>query len=58
MPADTSAAMQLVVLAVVRFGVEKEVYLLGGLLLAYGLASALAIALAKAGRSAGIRARV
>ena len=48
-----AAAGALVVAAVWRVGLEKEVYLLGGLLLAYGLASALAIALAKAGRSAG-----
>ena len=37
----------LVVLAVARFGLEKEVYLLGGLLIAYGLASIAAILLAR-----------
>lgn len=41
----------LVILAVVQFGLEKEVYLLGGLLAAYGIASAIAIALARSGRS-------
>ncbi|MBV9930533.1 MAG: MFS transporter [Alphaproteobacteria bacterium] len=49
-----AAAGALVVLAVQRFGLEKEVYLLGGLLVAYGLASAIAIALAKRGRSSGM----
>ncbi|HMC90961.1 MAG TPA: MFS transporter, partial [Allosphingosinicella sp.] len=49
-----AAAGALVVAAVWRFALEKEVYLLGGLLLAYGFASALAIGLAKAGRSAGM----
>ena len=38
-----------VVLAVVRFGLEKEVYLLGGLLIAYGLASLAAIRMARSG---------
>jgi maltose/moltooligosaccharide transporter len=42
-----------VVAAVVaKFGLEKEVYLLGGLLIAYGLASAVAIAGAKRGSPA------
>ena len=36
-------------LAVVKFGLEKEVYLLGGLLIAYGLASVVAILLARRG---------
>ena len=39
-----------VVLAVAEFELEKEVYLLGGLLIAYGAASAVAISLAKGGR--------
>ena len=39
----------LVVLAVLRFDLEKEVYLLGGLLIAYGLATAIAILLARRG---------
>jgi maltose/moltooligosaccharide transporter len=49
-----AAAGALVVAAVWRFGIEKEVYLLGGIFLAYGLASAVAIGLAKAGRPAGM----
>lgn len=43
------AAGALVVWAVGQFGLEKEVYLLGALLIGYGLASGIAIALAKAG---------
>jgi len=43
-----------VVAAVAAFGLEKEVYLLGGLLLAYGLASILAIAMARGGREGGM----
>lgn len=39
----------LVIWAVGQLGLEKEVYLLGALLLGYGLASAAAIALARAG---------
>jgi maltose/moltooligosaccharide transporter len=41
----------LVLLAVGQFGLEKEVYLLGGLLVAYGLASLIAIRLARGGAS-------
>ncbi len=41
----------LVIWAVGQFGLEKEVYLLGALLLGYGLASAAAIALARGGSS-------
>lgn len=44
------AAGMLVVLAVQQFGLEKEVYLLGALLAAYGIASAAAIMLARGGR--------
>lgn len=44
-----AAAGALVILAVARFGLEKEVYLLGGLLIAYGLASALGILSARRG---------
>jgi len=40
-----------VLLAVGALGLEKEVYLLGGLLVAYGLASLVAIALARRGGS-------
>jgi maltose/moltooligosaccharide transporter len=43
-----------VIVAVMQFGLEKEVYLLGGLLLAYGLASLLAISLARGGRDGGM----
>lgn len=45
-----AAAGVAVILAVAEFGLEKEVYLLGGLLIAYGAASAIAISLAKGGR--------
>jgi maltose/moltooligosaccharide transporter len=44
-----AAAGALVILAVRQFGLEKEVYLLGGLLVAYGLASMAAISLARRG---------
>ncbi|MDP9086665.1 MAG: MFS transporter, partial [Pseudomonadota bacterium] len=40
-----------VIVAVAALNLEKEVYLLGGLLAAYGLASIAAIALARAGKS-------
>ncbi len=43
------AAGALVVLAVGQFELEKEVYLLGGLLIAYGLASIIAILMARQG---------
>lgn len=39
-----------VMIAVADFGLEKEVYLLGGLLIAYGALSAVAVALARQGR--------
>ena len=39
-----------VIAAVKQFDLEKEVYLLGGLLFAYGLASAIAISKAKSGK--------
>lgn len=41
----------LVMLGVRALGLEKEVYLLGALLIAYGLASILAVALAKRGKA-------
>jgi maltose/moltooligosaccharide transporter len=41
-----------------KFALEKEVYLLGGLLIAYGIASMLAIRLARAGRSANMLANI
>lgn len=43
-----------VVAAVAWAGLEKEVYLLGGLLIAYGLASTVAIAMARRGSSASL----
>jgi maltose/moltooligosaccharide transporter len=49
-----AAAGAAVVAAVAEFGLEKEVYLLGGLLITYGLLSAIAIAFAKQGRGAGM----
>jgi maltose/moltooligosaccharide transporter len=48
----------LVVLGVVQFGLEKEVYLLGGLLIAYGLASIAAIQLAKQGHTSNMLANI
>lgn len=44
----------LVILAVAELGLEKEMYLLGGLLAAYGLASLAAILLARRGSAAGM----
>jgi maltose/moltooligosaccharide transporter len=52
------AAGALVVLAVVELHLEKEVYLLGGLLVAYGLASIAAIRLAKAGNRTNMLAHI
>ncbi len=52
------AAGALVALAVGWFGLEKEVYLLGGLLAAYGVASLIAIQLAKAGRGTNMLASI
>ncbi|WP_309623101.1 MFS transporter [Novosphingobium sp.] len=43
-----------VIALVMRLGLEKEVYLLGGLLIAFGLASAVAIAAARRGSSASL----
>ena len=48
----------LVVFAVIRWGLEKEVYLLGGLLIAYGLANAAGIALARAGNASNMLANI
>jgi maltose/moltooligosaccharide transporter len=45
------AAGAVVIVAVAAFGLEKEVYLLGGLLAAYGLASIAAISRARSGKS-------
>jgi maltose/moltooligosaccharide transporter len=47
-----------VLFAVLQWGLEKEVYLLGGLLIAYGLANAAGIALARAGRSSNMLANI
>lgn len=43
-----------VILAVISFDLEKEVYLLGGLLIAYGILSAVAISMAKQGNTTGM----
>ncbi|MCB2086685.1 MAG: MFS transporter [Sphingomonadaceae bacterium] len=48
------AAGAAVILAVMAFGLEKEVYLLGGLLVAYGFLSAIAISMAKQGNTTGM----
>jgi maltose/moltooligosaccharide transporter len=47
-----------VLFAVVGLGLEKEVYLLGGLLIAYGLANAAGIALARSGRTTNMLANI
>ncbi len=47
-----------VIFAVIQLGLEKEVYLLGGLLIAYGLANAAGIALARQGRTANMLANI
>lgn len=52
------AAGAVVVAAVAELGLEKEVYLLGGLLIAYGLASIAAIQLARSGRSSNMLANI
>ncbi|MFL6845118.1 MAG: MFS transporter [Allosphingosinicella sp.] len=52
------AAGAAVVSAVTELGLEKEVYLLGGLLIAYGLASILAIALARGGSTSNMLSHI
>jgi maltose/moltooligosaccharide transporter len=47
-----------VLFAVVEWGLEKEVYLLGGLLIAYGLANAAGIALARRGAASNMLANI
>ena len=47
-----------VIFAVIEWGLEKEVYLLGGLLIAYGIANAAGIALARQGRTANMLANI
>ena len=48
------AAGAVIVAGTDAFGLEKEVYLLGGLLIAYGLASIVGIQMAKGGRSSNM----
>jgi len=48
------AAGAAIVAATEAFGLEREVYLLGGLLIAYGLASIVGIRMAKGGRSSNM----
>ncbi|QDX26669.1 SLC45 family MFS transporter [Sphingomonas suaedae] len=52
------AAGGAVIVAVGQLGLEKEVYLLGGLLAAYGIASLIAIRLARSGRGANMLASI
>jgi maltose/moltooligosaccharide transporter len=47
-----------VVFAVIEWALEKEVYLLGGLLIAYGLANATGIALARRGATSNMLANI
>ena len=52
------AAGLVVILIVQQFALEKEMYLLGGLLIAYGLASIIAIFLAREGRTTNMLAHI
>ncbi|MFM6831834.1 MAG: MFS transporter [Novosphingobium sp.] len=53
------AVLGLIVIAIVEaFALEKEVYLLGGLLVLYGALSAIAISLARKGRTSGMLASI
>jgi maltose/moltooligosaccharide transporter len=52
------AAGALVAAAVPAFALEKEIYLLGGLLIAYGLATIAGILLARQGRNASMLANI
>jgi maltose/moltooligosaccharide transporter len=52
------AAGVLVILGVLEFALEKEMYVLGGLLIAYGLASVIAIQLARGGASSNMLAHI
>src|SRR5262249_53106058 len=47
-----------VIFSVIQWGLEKEVYLLGGLLIAYGLANAAGIALARRGQTSNMLANI
>ncbi len=53
-----SAAGIAIAIGVDLLGLEKEVYLLGGLLAAYGVLSAIAISLAKQGKTNGMLAQI
>jgi len=52
------AAGAVVLLIVLELGLEKEMYLLGGLLIAYGLASLIGIRLARQGKSSNMLASI
>ena len=52
------AAGALVALSVAPLGLEKEVYLLGGLLITYGLASIIAITLARSGSTTNMLSNI
>ncbi len=52
------AAGAAVIVAVGRFGLEKEVYLLGGLLAGYGVASLVAVLLARRGSGANMLSHI
>jgi maltose/moltooligosaccharide transporter len=52
------SAGAVVLLAVLEWGLEKEMYVLGGLLIAYGLASVVAIQLARAGNRTNMLAHI
>lgn len=52
------AAGAAVIVAVGRFGLEKEVYLLGGLLAGYGVASLIAVLLARRGGGANMLSHI
>ncbi len=52
------AAGLLVLLAVYEFALEKEMYLLGGLLIGYGLAQLAAISMARAGKDTNMLANI
>ncbi len=47
-----------VIFSVIEWGLEKEVYLLGGLLIVYGLANAAGISLARQGRASNMLANI
>jgi maltose/moltooligosaccharide transporter len=52
------AAGVAVVALVAAYGLKKEVYLLGGLAIAYGIASMVAITMAKAGRDSNVLSQI